>query len=146
MAPALAAWLPVRAGLTPHGFRHSHKTWMIEDRIPEILAETRLGHEVPGMRGLYSHVSDQMRQELKDKLQARALLPRPDAERTPDLFWRPGWEDREPLLPNSSQERFEHRSPSGLRPSHEPLTCTLMGGRYWVRTSDLLGVNEALYH
>jgi hypothetical protein len=69
--PALAAWLPVRAGLTPHGFRHSHKTWMIEDRIPEILAETRLGHEVPGMRGLYSHVSDQMWQELKDKLQAR---------------------------------------------------------------------------
>jgi hypothetical protein len=68
---ALAAWLPVRAGLTPHGFRHSHKTWMIEDKIPEILAETRLGHDVPGMRGLYSYVSDQMRQELKDKLQAR---------------------------------------------------------------------------
>jgi hypothetical protein len=44
---------------------------MIEEKIPEILAETRLGHEVPGMRGLYSHVSDQMRQELKDKLQAR---------------------------------------------------------------------------
>jgi hypothetical protein len=68
---ALAAWLPVKAGLTPHGFRHSHKTWMVEDRIPEILAETRLGHEVPGMRGLYSHVSDQMRRELKDKLQVR---------------------------------------------------------------------------
>jgi hypothetical protein len=44
---------------------------MVEDRIPEILAETRLGHEVPGMRGLYSDVSDQMRQELRDKLQGR---------------------------------------------------------------------------
>jgi hypothetical protein len=36
----LACWLPVRAGLTPHG----HKTWMAEDGIPEILAEQRLGH------------------------------------------------------------------------------------------------------
>jgi hypothetical protein len=44
---------------------------MIEDGIPEILAELSLGHEVAGMRGLYSHVSEQMRQELKDKLQAR---------------------------------------------------------------------------
>jgi len=45
---------------------------MIEDGIPEILAELSLGHEVPGMRGLYSHVSEQMRQEeLKDKLHAR---------------------------------------------------------------------------
>jgi integrase len=69
--PALAAWLPVKHGLTAHGFRHSHKTWMIEDAIPEILAEIRLGHLVPGMRGLYSHVSDRMRDELKDALQAR---------------------------------------------------------------------------
>jgi integrase len=68
---ALAAWLPVKQNLTPHGFRHSNKTWMIEDGIHEILAELRLGHEVPGMRGLYSHVSERMRQELKDALQAR---------------------------------------------------------------------------
>jgi len=44
---------------------------MIEDGIPEILAELSLGHEVPGMRGLYSHVSEQMRRELTDKLQTR---------------------------------------------------------------------------
>lgn len=24
----LACWLPVKDGLTPHGLRHSHKTWM----------------------------------------------------------------------------------------------------------------------
>lgn len=69
--PVLAAWVPVKAGLTPHGLRHSHKTWMIEDRVPEILAETRLGHEVGGIRGVYSHVSGQMREELKAALQAR---------------------------------------------------------------------------
>lgn len=67
----LACWLPVRAGLTPHGLRHSHKTWMAEDGIPEILAEQRLGHQVPGMRGLYAHASDRMRDELKATLQAR---------------------------------------------------------------------------
>ena len=53
------------------GFRHSKKTWMIEDGTPEILAETCLGHLVPGMRGLYSHVSERMRQDLADALQRR---------------------------------------------------------------------------
>jgi Phage integrase family len=51
----LACWLPVKDGLTPHGLRHSHKTWMAEDGIPEVLAEQRLGHDVPRMRGLYAH-------------------------------------------------------------------------------------------
>src|SRR6185437_10005557 len=70
-AMPLACWLPIRPGLTPHGLRHSHKTWMAEDHIPEILAEQRLGHEVPGMRGLYAHASDRMREELKAALQER---------------------------------------------------------------------------
>jgi hypothetical protein len=67
----LACWLPIKPGLTPHGLRHGHKTWMAEDGIPEILAEQRLGHEVPGMRRLYAHASDRMRDELTDALQAR---------------------------------------------------------------------------
>jgi hypothetical protein len=29
---------------------------------------------------------------------------------------------------------------------NRPLTCNFSGGRYWVRTSDLFGVNEARYH
>ena len=37
----------------------------------EVLQARRLGHEVPGMRGVYTHVSDAMRAELKDALQAR---------------------------------------------------------------------------
>jgi hypothetical protein len=67
----LACWLPVWDGLTPHGLRHSHKTWMAEAGIPEILAEQRLGHNVPGMRGLYAHASPRMREELLAALQAR---------------------------------------------------------------------------
>ena len=45
--------------------------WMIEDGIPEILAGQRLGHQVPGMRGLYAHASQQVREELTAALQAR---------------------------------------------------------------------------
>jgi hypothetical protein len=67
----LVCWLPVRDGLTPHGLRHSHKTWMAEDGIPEILAEQRLGHQVPGMRGLYAHASQRMREDLTAAFQAR---------------------------------------------------------------------------
>ena len=67
----LACWLPVKEGLTPHGLRHSHRTWMAEDGIPEILAEQRLGHDVPGMRGLYTHVTQAMREDLTAALQAR---------------------------------------------------------------------------
>jgi hypothetical protein len=42
-----------------------------EDGIPEILAEQRLGHQVPGMRGLYAHASQPMREKLTAALQAR---------------------------------------------------------------------------
>jgi hypothetical protein len=44
---------------------------MAEDGIPEILAEQRLGHQVPGMRGLYAYASQRMRDELTAHLQAR---------------------------------------------------------------------------
>ena len=70
-AAPLACWLPAKNGLTPHGLRHSLKTWMAEDGIPEILAEQRLGHQVPGMRGLYAHASQRMRDELTAALQTR---------------------------------------------------------------------------
>lgn len=35
---------PAKPGLTFHGLRHSHKTWMIADGIPEIAQALRLGH------------------------------------------------------------------------------------------------------
>ena len=58
-------------GLTPHGLRHGHQTWMDEDRIADVLKSERMGHEVPGMRGVYSHVNDAMRAELTMALQER---------------------------------------------------------------------------
>jgi len=71
--------------LTPHGLRHGHQTWMDEDRIADVLKSERLGHEVPGMRGVYSHVSDVMRAELKAALQeqwAASLLSEPGLRHT----------------------------------------------------------------
>jgi integrase len=68
---ALASWLPVKPGLVPHGLRHSHETWMIEDGIPEVLRHDRLGHQMQGIQATYSHVSQSMRERLKQALQRR---------------------------------------------------------------------------
>lgn len=69
-APA-ASWLPVLRGLTPHGLRHGLQTWMDEDGIPEVLKTERMGHDMPGMHGVYGHVSPAMRAHLKAVLQQR---------------------------------------------------------------------------
>jgi hypothetical protein len=66
-----ASWLPVLRGLTPHGLRHGLQTWMDEDGIPEVLKTERMGHELPGMHGVYGHVSPAMRADLKSALQQR---------------------------------------------------------------------------
>jgi hypothetical protein len=68
---AIASWLPVMKGLTPHGKRHGMKVWMDEDDIPDVLKSERLGHDEPGMRGVYGHVSPDMRKGLRAALQAR---------------------------------------------------------------------------
>jgi len=67
----LASWLPLLRNLTPHGLRHGHLTWMDEDGIPEVLKTERMGHEIPGMHGVYGHVSPAMRADLKAALQER---------------------------------------------------------------------------
>ena len=64
----LASWLPLRPGLTPHGLRHGHQTWLDDLGIRYVLQSERMGHEVPGMRGVYSHVTSRMRADLTDGL------------------------------------------------------------------------------
>jgi hypothetical protein len=68
---ALASWLPVLPALTPHGLRHGHQTWLEEAGVSDLLRSERMGHEVPGMRGVYAHVSPAMRADLKAVLQER---------------------------------------------------------------------------
>lgn len=66
-----ACWTPICEGLTPHLLRHSHKTWMDEDHIPQILSHERLGHELGGIGARYSHPTDAMRAELMAALTTR---------------------------------------------------------------------------
>jgi integrase len=68
--PANGAPAVIR-GLHFHDLRHSHKTWLIEDGVPEVAQAKRLGHRLPGVRGIYSHVSTAVEQRLVDGLQAR---------------------------------------------------------------------------
>jgi len=65
---AQTCWLPIAAGLTPHGLRHSHKSLMAELRTPEVLSHNRLGHELGGVAGRYSHITRPMRDELMRQL------------------------------------------------------------------------------
>ena len=77
-ARGIPAILP---GMHFHDLRHTHKTWLIEDAIPEIAQARRLGHRLPGVRGVYSHVTPAMQQHITDALQARwnnATTARPD--------------------------------------------------------------------
>lgn len=63
---------PVRPGLTFHGLRHSHKTWLIADGVPEIAQARRLGHHLQDrVVETYSHVAPEVEQRLIDALEAR---------------------------------------------------------------------------
>ncbi|MFC6091529.1 tyrosine-type recombinase/integrase [Saccharothrix lopnurensis] len=64
-------WAPVLPGLHFHDLRHTHKTWLIEDGVPEVLQHKRLGHRMPGIRGTYSHVTQVMVDAMLDGLQRR---------------------------------------------------------------------------
>ncbi|MEV0056196.1 tyrosine-type recombinase/integrase [Saccharopolyspora shandongensis] len=56
---------PVKPGLTFHGLRHSHKTWLIDAGVPEIAQARRLGHALDDdIQDIYSHVSQQVEQAL----------------------------------------------------------------------------------
>jgi len=80
---------PVRQGLTFHGLRHSHKTWMIADSIPEIAQARRLGHRLDNrIVETYSHVAPEVERRLLRRPERRWRKPRtavgrPDAPRQP---------------------------------------------------------------
>ena len=62
----------VRPALTFHGLRHSHKTWLIADHIPEIAQARRLGHHLSNrLVEVYSHVAPEIETELLKSLERR---------------------------------------------------------------------------
>ncbi|MBF6556353.1 MAG: tyrosine-type recombinase/integrase [Acidimicrobiales bacterium] len=63
---------PVAPGLTFHGLRHSHKTWMIADHVPQVAQARRLGHTMPDkIEDIYSHVAAEVDTHLLTCLQQR---------------------------------------------------------------------------
>ncbi|WP_205629751.1 tyrosine-type recombinase/integrase [Jiangella muralis] len=116
---AEACWMPIATGLTPHGLRHSHKTLLVEMRVPEILSHERLGHELDGIGGRYSHVTRTMREELMASLTERwhaALVARRDMHPTSPVTIL------DELLFQSSGARTPGRSPG--RPDHPTMQKT----------------------
>ncbi|MEU9464350.1 hypothetical protein [Streptomyces sp. NPDC048312] len=53
--------------------RHAGKEWLDEDGHSRVAVETRMGHEVAGVEGLYSHVTLAVEQAIADSLQTRWL-------------------------------------------------------------------------
>lgn len=68
----VVSWLPIRLGLKVHGLRHGHKVWLDELGVPAVASEERLGHELPGIVGTYSHTSPAMIRQITDGLQQLA--------------------------------------------------------------------------
>jgi hypothetical protein len=53
--------------------RHGHKEWLDEDGHSRIASESRMGHEVAGVEGLYANVTAAMEKRIADTLQVRWL-------------------------------------------------------------------------
>jgi integrase len=64
-------WRPILPGAVFHGLRHFHKTLLDETGLPEVIVHERMGHHMPGIGGVYSHVTNAMREQLIDELQVR---------------------------------------------------------------------------
>lgn len=61
------------AGKRLYLLRHGHKEWLDEDGHSRIATETRMGHEVAGVEGLYANVTPAMEKRIMEMLQARWL-------------------------------------------------------------------------
>lgn len=62
---------PIIPGMTFHGLRHSHKTWMKEDGIDGFVQDKRLGHATPSIGDRYTHITPAMTAHLLERLEAR---------------------------------------------------------------------------
>lgn len=54
--------------ITPHGFRHSHVSFLVHNKVDDSLVAERLGHSVAELRATYTHIYREARQSLKSVL------------------------------------------------------------------------------
>ncbi|GGV46275.1 integrase [Streptomyces spectabilis] len=65
--PAVPNW----AGKRQYLKRHGQKEWLDEDGHSRIASESRMGHEVAGVEGLYANVTPEMERRIMETLQMR---------------------------------------------------------------------------
>ncbi|RPK56140.1 hypothetical protein EES43_24170 [Streptomyces sp. ADI96-02] len=68
--PAIPA-VPSFVGKRLYLMRHGHKAWLDEDGHSKFATESRMGHEVPGVEGVYSSVTVPMERAIMKTLQER---------------------------------------------------------------------------
>jgi integrase len=88
---------PVLPGFTFHEGRHTQRTWLAEDGIPEVARAARLGHTMPGMARVYEHVTPEMKRRVLETLQERwesSLLALRGRERKRLLVLHPQMEEQ----------------------------------------------------
>ncbi|MFG2826040.1 integrase [Streptomyces sp. NPDC048434] len=68
--PAIPA-VPTFKGKRLYLLRHGHKAWLDEDGHSKFAVESRMGHEVPGVEGIYSSVTVPMERAIMKALQGR---------------------------------------------------------------------------
>jgi hypothetical protein len=64
-------WSPILPGAVFHGLRHLRKTLLDETGLPDVIMHERMGHHMPGIGVIYSHVTDTMRRQLIDELETQ---------------------------------------------------------------------------
>ena len=65
------AWEPIAKGFTMRGARHTHDTWMKDDRVDRALRFLTMGWVPKDIEGTYEHVTPEMRKQRLDALEAR---------------------------------------------------------------------------
>ena len=63
--PAILLWF------TFHEGRHTHATWLTEDGVPEVARRAPLGQKMKGIARVYDHVTDAMKKQVIDAMEAR---------------------------------------------------------------------------
>ena len=63
--------IPAMAGKRQYLLRHWHKEMLSEDNHPRVAQETRMGHEVAGVEGLYDNLTPKMERDIVEALQER---------------------------------------------------------------------------
>ncbi|KZM71137.1 LacI family DNA-binding transcriptional regulator [Nocardia terpenica] len=68
---ASGEWSPITNVTRPHWNRHSHRTILTEMGVPKVLIDERIGHSDTSVQAVYTHVTQKMRGDLVEELEAR---------------------------------------------------------------------------